>query len=77
MTYQPDKLEGLPEYVAVFWRRAREGLADEVDDTVFKFTVTPEDAKVYPELKPGMRLFLAESTDGFVIYDLLQPRRTN
>jgi hypothetical protein len=74
---EPEKFEGLPAYVVVFWELALEGLADEVDGTVFKFNITPEVSILYPELKAGMRLLLTESTDGFVFYDLLPQRRTN
>jgi hypothetical protein len=72
-----DKFEGLPEYVVVFWGRAINGLADEVDGTVFKFNITPEDARDHPDLKPGQRLFITESADGFIIHEVLQARRTN
>lgn len=77
MTDRPDKFEGLPSYVAVFWERAQSGLADEVDGTVFKFTISVEDARVFPNLEPGMRLLLAESVDGFIHHELLPPRHTN
>lgn len=77
MTDRPDKFEGLPPYVAVFWERAQAGLAEEVDETVFKFTISPEDASTYPELKPGMRLMIVESVDGFIHHELLPPRKMN
>jgi len=77
MTDRPDKFEGLPPYVAVFWERAQAGLAEEVDGSVFKFTISTEDASNYPELKLGMRLMIAESVDGFIHHELLPPRRLN
>jgi hypothetical protein len=76
MTDRPDSFEGEPEYVQDFWGRAQKGGA-EVDDTVYKFTITREDSQKYPELKPGMRLLLAKSTDGLVFHELLPPRMTN
>lgn len=72
-----EKFQGEPEYVPDFWERAQKGLAEEVDGTVFRFTITPEDAEKYPELKIGMRLLIAESTDGFVFHKILAPRITN
>jgi hypothetical protein len=72
-----DKFQGEPKFVLDFWERAQKGMADEVDDTIFKFTITAEDVAKYPELKPGMRLFLTESTDGFVFHELLPPKRSN
>lgn len=77
MADRPDKFEGLPSYVAVFWERAQAGLAEEVDGSIFKFTISTEDASTYPELKPGMRLMLAESVDGYIHQELLPPRRLN
>lgn len=77
MPDQPDRFEGLPSYVAVFWERAQSGLAEEVDGTVFRFTISAKDAIAYPELKPGMRLMLAESVDGFIHHELLPPRLMN
>jgi hypothetical protein len=76
MTDRPDSFEGEPEYVQYFWDKAQKGGA-EVDDTVYKFTITREDSKKYPELKPGMRLLLAKSTDGFIFHDILPPRVTS
>jgi len=76
MNDRPDTFEGEPAYVQDFWDRAKNGGA-EVDETVYKFTITKEDSEKYPELKPGMRLLLAKSPDGFVFHDLLPPRLTN
>lgn len=78
MTDRSDMFEGQPEYVRDFWDRAQRGEADEVDETVFRFTITKDDAEKYPELKPGSRLILAKSAvEERVICDLLPPRRTN
>lgn len=77
MVDQVGKFQGEPEFVSDFWERALNGHADEVDETVFKFIVTEDDARKYPELKPGMRLLLTESTDGFVFHELLPPKRSN
>jgi hypothetical protein len=77
MADRPDIFQGEPRYVPDFWGRAQNGLAEEVDETVFRFTITQGDAKRYPELKPGERLLLAKSIDGFVVHRLLPPRRTN
>jgi hypothetical protein len=76
MIDRPDSFEGEPEYVQDFWDRAQKGGA-EVDDTVYKFTITREDSEKYSELKPGMRLLLAKSTDGFIFHKLLLPRMTS
>jgi hypothetical protein len=77
MTDRSDKFEGLPTYVAVFWERVLLGLAEELEGSIFKFTISIEDARNYPELKPGMRLMLVRSVDGFIHYELLPPRRMN
>lgn len=77
MTDPLKKFQGEPEYVSDFWERAQAGHADEVDETVFRFTITKEDAEKYPELKPGMRLLVTESTDGFVFHEILDPKVTN
>jgi hypothetical protein len=77
MIDRPGKFQGEPEYVPDFWDRAQNGGANEVDGTVFKFVITKEDSEKYPELKPGTRLLLAESTDGFVFHEVIPPRRTN
>lgn len=76
MIDRPDAFEGEPSYVQDFWERAQNGGA-EVDGTVYKFIITKEDSERYPELKPGMRLLLAKSTDGFVFHDLLPPKSAN
>lgn len=76
MTNRPDAFEGEPEYVKDFWDRAKEGKA-ESDETVYKFIITKVDSEKYPELKPGMRLLLAKSTDGYIIHRLLPPKLTN
>lgn len=77
MVDRPDRFEGLPPYVEDFWKRAQVGLAEEVDGTIFKFTISEKDASTYPELKPGMRIMLAESVDGYIHHELFPPRRTN
>ena len=77
MADRPDMFQGEPDYVPDFWGRAEKGQAEEVDDTVFRFTVTQDDALRYPDLKPGSRLLLAKSTDGYVVHRLLPPRQTN
>ena len=78
MTDRSDMFEGQPEYVQDFWDRAQRGEAEEVDGTVFRFTITMEDSEKYPELKVGARLILAKAFDGCMVYsDLLPPRRTN
>ena len=77
MTKRPDKFQGEPEYVSDFWERAQNGGASEIDGTVFRFTVTREDSERYSDLKPGMRLLLAETPDGSVFHKLLAPRMTN
>ena len=77
MDYQSGKFQGEPEYVPYFWDKALKGLANEVDDTVYKFTITSEDVAKFPELKVGGRIFLAKSTDGYVFHELLPPKRTN
>jgi hypothetical protein len=75
VTGRPDELEGAPDFVCDFWGRAVGGRADEVDGTVFRFTITRDDSEKYPNLEPGMRLLLAKSTDGFVFHELLPPRK--
>jgi hypothetical protein len=78
MTGRPDMFEGQPEYVKDFWGRAQRGEADEVDGTVFRFTITKEDSEKYHELKVGSRLILAKAFDEcMVCSELLPPRRTN
>jgi len=72
-----EKFQGEPKYVPDFWERAQIGLADEIDGTVFRFTITKEDAEKYPELKPGMRLLITESTDGFIFHEVLAPKVAN
>lgn len=77
MSDRPGKFQGEPPYVPYFWDKVLKGLAYERDDTVYKFIITSEDVAQFPELKVGARIFLAESTDGFVFHELLPPKRTN
>jgi hypothetical protein len=70
------KFQGEPEFVPDFWARAQNGEACEVDETVFSFIITEGDSAKYPELKPGMKLMLAQSPDGCVFHELLPPRGT-
>ena len=77
MANNPNRFDGEPDFVPYFWKRAEAGLADEVDESVYKFTITREDADRYPTLKPGMRLLLASSPQGEVMHQLLAPRKAN
>jgi len=62
----PGKFEGEAPYVPYFWEKMLDGCEDDDDGFVVTFEVTPGDIAIFPELKEGAFIYLAEGDNGFV-----------
>lgn len=69
----PGKFEGCPVWVKSFWEMVLEGFAEElyIDDQLWSIIhLEPEDCVAWPELQDIHSVWLAETSQGFIIYDL-------
>lgn len=62
----PGKFEGEARYIPYFYDAYLDGLADEDDDDVLVFQVSPEDTALFPELKQRSHVRFYVRDDGFV-----------
>ena len=60
------RFEGEMVYVPYFWDSYLDGCADDDDDDILSFDVTPEDREKFPELGDKAVVRLYERDDGFV-----------
>ena len=62
----PGKFEGEQPYVPYYWEVYLDGFADSDNGEQLSFVVSPEDKKLFPELKNRKRIKLIETDQGFV-----------
>lgn len=62
----PGKFEGEALWVPYYREKGLEGFADRDDGQVWGFDVTPEDKRIFPELKRRRTVKLLETNSGFV-----------
>jgi len=63
----PGKFEGEPIYAPYFWEIGMDGFADSDDGKTYRFRITDEDRKLFPEIPRRRRsLHLYEDSQGFV-----------
>ena len=63
----PGKFEGEMIYVPFYWDVFMNGLADRDNGRVLGFNVSPDDKKMFPELRRRRTVRLIERDDGFVV----------